>query len=275
MMRLITVPQALEDLDRVRDGRLGHLDRLKPALQRRVLLQVLAVLIQRGRADGLQLAAGQHRLQDRRGIDRALGGARADQRMQLINEHDDVPADPDLLQHLLQPLFEVTPVPGPGHQRAEVQGVQLLILQGLRHLTRDDHLRQPLDHSGLPDARLADQHRVVLGAPAQHLYHPLDFLLPADHRVELALACACGQVPAEFVKRKRGGGRRLRRQARGGALAALVTVQQLNHLLADPVVVCTQLDQHLGGDALALTDQAEQDVLGADVVVAKLQRLTQ
>ena len=35
------------------------------------------------------------------------------------------------------------------------------------------------------------------------------------------------------------------------------------------------LTQHLGGDALALADQAEQDVLGADVVVAELQRLAQ
>ena len=36
-----------------------------------------------------------------------------------------------------------------------------------------------------------------------------------------------------------------------------------------------ELHQHLGGDALALADEAEQDVLGADVVVAELQRLTQ
>ncbi len=51
--------------------------------------------------------------------------------------------------------------------------------------------------------------------------------------------------------------------------------QQLDHLLADPVEVGAELDQHLGGDALALADQAEQDVLGADVVVAQLQRFAQ
>ena len=58
-------------------------------------------------------------------------------------------------------------------------------------------------------------------------------------------------------------------------LLALVAVQQLDHLLAHPVQVGAQLDQHLGGHALTLTDQAEQDVLGADVVVAELQRLAQ
>ena len=272
---LVPVPQALEDLDRVRDGRLGHLDRLEPALQRRVLLQVLAVLIQRRRADGLQLTAGQHRLQDRRGVDRALGRARAHQRVQLIDEQDDVPARADLLQDLLQPLLEITPVPGPGHQRAQVQRVKLLVLDGLRHLALDDLLGQAFHHRGLPDAGLADQHGVVLGAPRQHLHDPLDLFLPADDRVELVLARALGEVAAELVEYEGGGGRRLRRRARGGGLLALVPVQQLDDLLPDPVQVRAQPDQHLGGDALALADQAEQDVLGADVVVAELQRLAQ
>src|SRR6266545_3490828 len=61
------------------------------------------------------------------------------------------------------------------------------VLQGLRHLALDDPLRQPLHDRRLADAGLADQHRVVLGAPAEHLHDPLDFLLPADHRIQLAL----------------------------------------------------------------------------------------
>ena len=63
--------------------------------------------------------------------------------------------------------------------------------------------------------------------------------------------------------------------AGGGGLLALVAGEQLDDLLADPVEVGAELDQHLGGDALALADQAEQDVLGADVVVAELQGLAQ
>ena len=39
--------------------------------------------------------------------------------------------------------------------------------------------------------------------------------------------------------------------------------------------VGAELDEHLGGDALALADETEQDVLGADVVVAELERLAQ
>ena len=260
----------------MRQRRLADLDRLEPALERGVLLEVLAVLVERGRADGLQLAAGQHRLEDARRVDRALGGTRTDQGVDLVDEQDDVAAGADLLEHLLQALLEVTAVAGAGDQRAEVERVELLVLQRLGHLALDDPLGQALDDGGLADAGLADQHRVVLGAAGQHLHHPLDLLLAPDDRVELALAGGLGQVAAELVEhqaRRRGG--LARGGAGGGRLLALVAGEQLDDLLADPVEVGAELDQHLGGDALALADQPEQDVLRADVVVAELQRLAQ
>ena len=46
-------------------------------------------------------------------------------------------------------------------------------------------------------------------------------------------------------------------------------------MLTHPGQLCAQLDQHLGCDALTLADEPEQDVLGPDVVMAELQRLTQ
>jgi hypothetical protein len=56
----------------VRQRRLRDLDGLEAALERGVLLQVLAVLVERGGTDGLQLASRQHGLKDARGVDRAL-----------------------------------------------------------------------------------------------------------------------------------------------------------------------------------------------------------
>src|SRR2546428_169112 len=57
--------------------------------------------------------------------------------------------------------------------------------------------------------------------------------------------------------------------------AAGVTAQELDDLLAHLVEVCTELHEHLRRDAFAFADQAEEYVLGADVVVAELQRLAQ
>jgi hypothetical protein len=49
--------------------------------------------------------------------------------------------------------------------------------------------------------------------------------------------------------------------------------QQLERLLAHALAVHAELEQHLRRHALALADQAEQQVLGADVVVAQRARL--
>ena len=162
VVRLVAVAQALEDLDGVGHGRLVDDDLLEASLEGGVLLEVLAVLVERRGADRLQLAAGEHRLEDRRRVDGALGGTGADERVQLVDEQDDVAAGADLLQHLLEPLLEVAAVAGPGDERAEVERVELLALERLGDVVGDDLLGQALDDGGLADAGLADEHRVVL-----------------------------------------------------------------------------------------------------------------
>ena len=59
------------------------------------------------------------------------------------------------------------------------------------------------------------------------------------------------------------------------ALAAAGPGQHPDHLVADLLGVGVEVEQDARGDALVLADQAEQDVLGADVVVAQAQRLAQ
>ena len=76
-----------------------------------------------------------------------------------------------------------------------------LLAQALGHFAVDDALRQALDDRGLADAGLADQHRIVLGAPLQHLDRAADLLVAADHRVELALLGALGQVDGVLLER--------------------------------------------------------------------------
>ena len=93
----------------------------------------------------------------------------------------------DLLQHGLQALLELAAVLGAGEQRRHVEREHALALQRLGHFVVDDALREAFDDRGLAHARLADQHRVVLGAALQDLDHAADLVVAADHRVELAL----------------------------------------------------------------------------------------
>jgi hypothetical protein len=89
VVRLVGGLQATQDRDRGLDCGLGDQDRLEAPLERGILLDVLAVLLQRGGADALELAAGQDRLEHVRGVQRgAFRGARADHRMQLVDEQD-------------------------------------------------------------------------------------------------------------------------------------------------------------------------------------------
>ena len=166
MVHLVALLQAAQDGDGVLDGRLADHDRLEAPLQGRVLLDVLAVLVERGRADGAQLAAGQRRLEQVGGVDRALGRAGPDDRVQLVDEEDDLAGGVlDLLEDGLEPVLELAAVLGPGEQRAHVQRDDALAREPLGHVAVDDALGQALDDGRLADARLADQHRVVLGAP--------------------------------------------------------------------------------------------------------------
>ena len=63
---------------------------LEAPLERGVLLDVLAVFIERGRAHAVQLAARQRGLEHVAGVHRALGLAGADHGVQLVDEQDDL-----------------------------------------------------------------------------------------------------------------------------------------------------------------------------------------
>src|SRR5215210_2629857 len=266
---LVAVAEPLQDLDGVVLGGLVHADLLEAALERGVALEVLAVLVQRGRADRLELAAGERRLQDAGRVDRALGGAGADEVVELVDEQDDVAALGDLLHHLLEALLELAAVLRAGHERGQVERVDLLVLQQLGHLAVRDQLGEALDHGGLADARLADQNGVVLLAAREDLHDPLDLGLAAHDRVELALGGELCEVAAELVEQLRGllalalraGGR-----ARA-ALAASGAGEHADDLVADLLGVGVEVEQDAGGQSLVLAQEAKQDVRCADVVV--------
>ena len=89
----------------------------------------------------------------------------------------------------------------PGDQRAHVERDDPLVLQPLGHVAAHDAPGEPFDDGRLADAGFADEHRVVLRAARQHLDDAPDFLVAADHRIELALARQLGEVAAVALER--------------------------------------------------------------------------
>src|SRR5690606_37008136 len=201
MMHFIALLQAAQNADRILDARLVDENRLETTLQRGVLLNVLAVFIERRRADHPQFAARQHWFEHVAGIDRAFRRTRANDGMQLIDEQDDAAiAVGDFLEHRLEAFLKLAAILRACQQAAHIERNDPLVTQPFGHVAVDDPLRQPFDDGGFTDARLADQHRVVLRAPADNLSHAANLVIAADYRVEFALTRQRGQVAPVLLK---------------------------------------------------------------------------
>ena len=244
MVSLVLIAHTLQNLHGELLGGLVHQNRLEAALQGGVLLDVLAVLVQGGCTDGLQLASSQHGLEDGGGVNRAFGGTGTHQGMDLVDEQDDVAAGANLLQDLLQAFLEVTAVAGTGHEGAEIQGVQVLILEGLGDVTVHDGLGQALNHGGLTHTRCG------------------------------------GEVAAELIQNRGTRGSAFARVTCTHAgsfllsgVVAGVAGNQVHDSLAHGGGLSAQLNEHLVCHALVRTNHAQQDVFGADVAVVQLNSL--
>ncbi len=184
---LIAFFEATQDGDGVFHRGLIHLHLLETAFQGRVLFDVLAVFIQRRRTHAVQLAASQCRLEHIAGIHGAFTLAGTDHGMQLINKQDDATfLLGQFVEDSLEPLLEFAPVFGASNQCRHVQGQHLLVLQTFRHFAVDDPLGQAFHDGGLAHPGLANKYRIVLGTALQHLDSTADFVVTADHRVQLA-----------------------------------------------------------------------------------------
>jgi len=80
-----------------------HQHRLKAPFKSFVFFDVLAIFIERSRANAMQFAAREHGLQQVAGVHRAFGLPRSDDRVQLVDKQNDVAFGRlDFLQYRLQ-----------------------------------------------------------------------------------------------------------------------------------------------------------------------------
>ena len=139
----------------------------------------------------------ERRLEDVRGVDRALGGAGADERVELVDEEDGVVGVPELLDDLLQALLELAAVLGAGDERPDVERQDALVQEDVRHVAGDDPVGQALRDGGLANAGLADQGRVVLGlAPRIWMTRSISFSRPMTGSSLPARAASVRLIPS-------------------------------------------------------------------------------
>ena len=202
VMHFVLLFQAAQDRDGVFDIGLADEDNLEAALEGRIFFDVLAIFVQRGGADGAQLSASQRGLQHVGGVDGAFGGSGADQRVQLVDEENDLSLRVfDFFQNGFEAVFKFAAIFCAGEHGAEIERNHALVLQSFRHVAGDDSLGEAFDDGGLADARLADEHRIIFRAARKNLDHAADFFVASDDGIELAAAGLLGQVAGVALQR--------------------------------------------------------------------------
>ena len=202
MVQLVFVLDPAQDADRVFHAGFVDIDRLEPPLQRRVLLDVFLVFVERGGADAMQLATRQRGLEQIARIHAAFARASTDQRMHLVDEQDNLALGAlHFVEHRLEPFLELAAIFGARDQRAHVERHQRAALEAVGHVAIGDPQCKAFGDRGLTGAGFADQGGIVLGPAGEDLHGPADLLVTADDGIELAVACRLRQVAGVFLHR--------------------------------------------------------------------------
>ena len=259
MVRFVALLQAAQDGDGIFDAGFPDDDRLESPFQCGVFFDVLFVFIERRRPDRAQFTAGQCGLQQIARIHGPFGFAGPHNGVQFVDEQDDFAL---ALCHFLddgfQPILKLAAKFCAGDQRPHVERDDLLVRQHRRHIPVEHAYRKAFNDGGLTHARLADQHGIVLRAPTQHLHRTANFLIPADHRVDLSLPCHLHQITAIFLQRLILGLRVLIRHA---LPAANIFKGFQNRVMAHTIHA-----ENLTGFALHIR-QRQQKMLGGNVLI--------
>ena len=165
----------------------------------------------------------------------------------------------DFLEHGLEAVFELAAILCAGEHGAEVERDDALVSQAFGHVAGDDAAGEAFDDGGLAHAGLADEDGIVFGAAREHLDDAANLLVAADDRVELAAAREFGQVLGVFFERLE--------FAFGILVGDALRAAHGGERLEDGVVGCAESDEGLARRVALLVRDAEQQVLGGDVLV--------
>src|ERR1700730_10172829 len=133
VMLLVVAFEPVEDLNRLVPGGLGDVDALEVAGERLVAIERSFEFLVSRRAHTAQFAGGERRFQQIGGVHGGAGrGARADYRVNLVDEEHDAAVAGRGLDHRLEALLEVAAKARAGEQRAHVERKNLDVFEHRR-----------------------------------------------------------------------------------------------------------------------------------------------
>ena len=267
VVHFVALPQAAQDRDGVFDARLVHHHRLEAAFERGVFLDVLAVFVERGRADAVQFAAREHRLEHVAGVHRALGFARADDGVHFVDEENDL-ALGALVISWSTALRRSSNSPryfAPAMSAPEIQAIRRLSLRLSGTSPATMRRASPSTMAVLPTPGSPMSTGLFFVRREKHLNAAADFLVAADDRIELVLLRQLREVAPVFFERLVSG----LGIGAGDALVAAHLRERLEKLVAADVERLENLADAGGG---RLVEHGQHQVFDADVFVLEFLR---
>ena len=222
-------------------------------------------------ADALEFAARQRGLEHIGGIHGAFGRARADNGVELVDKQDDIVGAPDFLHHRLEPLLELAAVFRARYDARQVEREHAALQQQVGHVAFDDGLGQPSTMAVLP-------------TPASPMSTGLFFVRRLSTWMTRSISSARPITGSSLLSRASSVRSRPKASsagvcdfllvcASGVRLAVALRAQKADDLRLYLAEVHLHVLQNLGGDAFAFLEQAQQDVLRADIAVIEAARL--
>ena len=130
VMGFVTGFQATENGDGVFHRRRIDHDRLETPFQSGIFFDVFLIFVEGCSPDAAQVTAGQHRFEDVAGIHGAFGRTSADDRMDFIDEQQNLTIRlGDFIEDGFQSFFKFTTVFSTGNEGAHIEGIECLVLQ--------------------------------------------------------------------------------------------------------------------------------------------------
>ena len=169
VMHFVALLQPAQNRDGRLHGRLVDHHRLEAPLQRRVFLDVLAIFVERRRADASAIRRARAAASACSPRPTAPSAAPAPTIVcsSSMNRMISPSRVGDLLEERLEPVFKFAAILRAGDHRAQIHRDEPLVLQRFRHVAADDAPRQAFGDGRLAHARFADEHRIVLRAPRE------------------------------------------------------------------------------------------------------------
>ena len=195
MVVLVAFFQSTKYWNSVYFARFVYHDGLETTFERLVFLEILLIFIECCCTYSTQFASCKGWLQNVGSIHCALSATCSDERVDFVDEENDVAFSVGyLFDDTFQSFLELAFVLRACYQRTHIQRVELLVFQVFWHVATYNTFCQTFYNGSLTRTRFADKYRIVLRSSWKNLQYAAYFLVAAYYWVELSWPSVFNQV---------------------------------------------------------------------------------